>query len=261
MSVDLAGKPILITGASSGIGRATALACARRGMPVALAARRLDRLEALASEIEAAGGSAIAIECDVADDDACTEAVARTIEAFGRLYAAFANAGYGFEGGVLDTPDDKVREIMDVNVFGSLRILRPAAEHMLEARAGHLLMCSSALSKITLPNYSAYSLSKAAQDHLGRALRLELRDTGVRCSTVHPIGTRTEFFETSAAKSERSSSGSRRFMQSPELVAKRVVRCLQRPRGEVWTSLPTRLGLALGVALPGFADWVVGRGR
>lgn len=261
MAIDLRDKPILITGASSGIGRATALACAAAGMPVALAARRIDKLETVRDEIEAMGGKAIAVECDVAEKAQCDRAVAEAINAFGGLYAAFANAGYGFEGPALLTPDDKVRAIFDTNVFGSLRILRPAAQHMRERQAGHLLMCSSALSKITLPNYSAYSLTKAAQDHLGRALRLELRGTGVFCSTVHPIGTRTEFFENSAKNSEHGGGGSRRFMQPPELVARRVVRCLRRPRGEVWTSLPTRLGLALGVALPGFADWVVGRGK
>src|SRR5207237_1833907 len=93
--MDLTGKPIAITGASSGIGRATAIACARAGMPVAVGARRADRLESLSAEIAAAGGRAIAVQMDVDKPEDCQRLIDRTIGAFGSIYAVFANAGFG----------------------------------------------------------------------------------------------------------------------------------------------------------------------
>lgn len=258
--VELGGRPIAITGASSGIGAAAALACARAGMPVALGARRTELLEQLASRIESEGGRAIAVACDVRIDEDCRELVRRTVDAFGSIYACFANAGYGFEAGVLDTSDEQFREILDVNAFGSLRLIRPAAAHMLERGEGHVLLCSSCLSKIGTPWYSAYSASKAFQDHIGRALRHELRERGIHVSTVHPIGTRTEFFEVSSRLSGGAMTDGRgeRWTQPPHRVADAFVDCLRRPRPEVWTSLPVRLALAASVAAPGLADRLVG---
>src|SRR6187549_2932574 len=95
--IELRGKPIAITGASSGIGRATAIACARAGMPVAAAARREDRLEGLVEEINRAGGRAIAVRTDVTDAGDCERLIAGTVEAFGSVYAVYANTGYGME--------------------------------------------------------------------------------------------------------------------------------------------------------------------
>jgi short-subunit dehydrogenase len=104
-------------------------------------------------------------------------------------------------------------------------------------------------------------MSKAMQDHWARALRIELAGSGVHVSSVHPIGTTTEFFDVSAARSSTKGGLFERtpkaFMQSPERVARAVVACLKRPRGEVWTSLPTRLALAASVAAPGVTDWLL----
>lgn len=251
-------RPILITGASSGIGAATAIACAKRGMAVALLARRADKLEELGESIRSTGGRAIEIACDVADAEACDEAVARTREAFGSVYAVFANAGYGYEAPAIEATDDRLRRIFEVNVFGSTNIIRPSLELMRQAGEGHVLLCSSILSKFTLPNYSAYSASKAAQDHIGRALRLELKGTGIYCSTVHPVSTRTEFFDGVRSRSEIESrpKAERRWPkpQPPERVARAVVETLSSPKGEVWTSFSGRMAAALVTACPVLGD-------
>jgi len=260
--IDLRGKPIAITGASAGIGAAVARACARAGMPVALAARREDRLRSLAEEIERAGGRAFVRRVDVAQAEECRGFVEEAAAALGPLHAVLANAGYGFEAPVLETTDAALREILEVNVFGTLHTIRPALGPMLRAGSGHVLITTSCVSKIGIPFLSAYSLSKACQDHLGRALRAELAGTGVSVSTIHPIGTKTEFFEVAAGRSGgvapggvvSSSRTPGAFMQTPERVAGAVVRCLRRPRAEVWTSLPVRLGMAMGVAFPGVLD-------
>ncbi len=261
-SAELAGRPIVITGASSGIGLATALECANRGMPVVLAARRTERLEEACERINARGGKAIAVTCDVTDRQACAHLIEQAEQAFGPLHAVFANAGFGEQLPVL--PDiDVHREQFEVNFWGSLNVIAPAVERMRAHGKGHVLWCSSCLSKVGLPHYAAYCASKAAQDHFARALRHELTGTGIAVSSVHPIGTRTEFFDQMKAKSGRASSlagrGKQRLTQPPERVAQAVIKCLEKPRGEVWTSLPVRLGLAGATAFPGLADWAIGR--
>lgn len=277
MSTDLTNRPIAITGASSGIGRATAIACARAGMPVVLAARRMERLEQVAAEIRSLDlvtrdsrggkGRAIAVETDVTRPGDCVRLIGRTVSEFGSIYAVFANAGYGYEKAVLATSDAEIRELFETNFWGTLNTIRPAVAAMRGTRAGsasgHVLICSSSLSKIGLPYLGMYSATKAAQDHLGRSMRHELFGTGIRLSTVHPIGTRTELWEVlerrSGGVTKPSSRTPASLMQPPERVAGAVVRCLRKPRGEVWTSVPARLMLGLSVMFPGITDAILGR--
>ncbi len=254
MAIDLRGKPIAITGASSGIGAATALACADAGMPVALGARRTEQLEKLAQMIRARGGRALPFPMDVTDPHACEAFVRACVKEFGSIYAVYANAGYGVETTVEETSDAAMRQIFEVNFFGSLNVIRPAIPYMKRAKAGHILLCSSCLAKLAVPYYAAYSATKAAQAHVGRAMNLELEPFGVHASVVCPIGTSTEFFD----KVKTETGGSRLVvhtpkgsMQSPEVVARATVKCLRRPRAEVWTSGWTRLGMAICNAFPG----------
>lgn len=260
MRIDLKGRPICITGASSGIGLATAIECARAGMPVVLAARRVDRLGEAAERVRAEGGRALALACDVADADACRRMVEACVGEFGSVYAVFANAGYGVEKPIHVMSDEEMRSMFEVNFFGTMNAVRPALPHMLGAGEGHVLICSSCLAKFALPYFGAYSATKAAQNHISRAMRLELEPHGVHVSSVHPIGTRTEFHETV----EKMSGGAPLmrhtpdvFVQPAERVARAVVGCLRRPRAEVWTSLFVRLGMAVSMASPALADMSV----
>ncbi len=260
---ELQGKPIVITGASSGIGAATAFACAAAGMPVGLMARREEKLLEIRERIAKGGGKAIVVVGDVTDADANMELMAKTEEAFGDLYGVIANAGYGAEVECATMPIEDIRAMFEVNFYGSLHLVQPAIAKFRERGAGHAMMVSSCLSKIGLPHYGAYCASKAAQDYFCRGMRLELRGTGVFVSSVHPIGTKTEFFDEAAKKSGggklKLAGSSERFMQSPEKVAGAMVKCLRRPRGEVWTSGLVRLGLGASVMMPGVTDWVLGR--
>ncbi|HYE60686.1 MAG TPA: SDR family NAD(P)-dependent oxidoreductase [Phycisphaerales bacterium] len=273
MPKDLRNLPIAITGASSGIGMATAVACARAGMPVALGARREDKLERVAEQIRREGGRAIVVRTNVDSPADCEALVERTIAEFGSIYSVFANAGYG-----ADTPiappnaasDADIRAMFETNFFGTLNTIRPALPHMLKAGRGHVLICSSCLSKFALPWHTVYSATKAAQDHIGRGLLVELKPRGIAVSTVHPIGTTTEFFEQSAARSHKAAGAAdgpkpaeirtpRFMMQPPETVANAIVKSLRKPRGEVWTSLPVRLAFATLTAFPGLRDAVTAR--
>ena len=147
--------------------------------------------------------------------------------------------------------------------------MRSAANRLIETeQPGHLLMCSSCLAKFTLIGYAVYSATKASQNLVCRSLRHELRPHGIEVASVHPITTRTAFFErsqTSAGKPVPTDPvpghAPRLFVQPPERVARAVVRCLRRPRPEVWTSTIVRLTSAAMTAFPGFADIVMSKGR
>lgn len=255
--IDLSGKPICITGASSGIGRAAAIECARAGMPVVVNARRADRLDELVEQITALGGRAASVAGDVADPEVGHRVVEKSFEAFGGIYAVFANAGYGIESAIHEMTDEQLRDIFETNFFGTMNTIRPAIPHLQEQGAGHLVICSSCVSKFALPYYGAYSATKAAQNHIGRAMRLELEPQGVHVSTVHPVGTKTEFFDQTKQRSRRSALVEHSpdiFMQSPERVARAVIRCLRKPRPEVWTSQLVRFGMAFSMAIPRLSD-------
>jgi len=261
-AVELSGKPIIITGASSGIGKAAAIACAQAGMPVALFARSQDKLEAVKEQIERDGGSAIVVVGAVEDVDANLELIAKSEEAFGDVYGALANAGYGAEVECATMAIEDIRAMFEVNFYGSLNLVQPMVAKFRRRGSGHAMMVSSVLSKIGLPYYGAYCASKAAQDYFCRGMRHEVARDGVFVSSVHPVGTKTEFFNEAAKRSggqlEFSGSGDR-FMQSPEKVAGAIVKCLKRPRGEVWTSWPARIGVGASVMMPGVTDWALGR--
>lgn len=256
--IDLRDKPIAITGASSGIGAASAFLCAKAGMPVALMARRADRLEQIAGRIRSEGGRAIVLPGNVEDPEAGRRLIEETVGAFGSIYSVFANAGYGVEIPASEMTDEDLRRIFEVNFHGSLNVTRPALEHMRRAGEGHVLFCSSCLSKVSISYYGAYSATKACQDHFARSMRLELRDKGIAVSSVHPIGTRTEFFDAAAALGgdlKIADQKNTMFLQSPERVGRAVVRRLRKGRGgEVWTSLPVRTALGLSVVFPGITD-------
>lgn len=265
MAIDLAGRPIAITGASSGIGAATALACAAAGMPVALGARRTEMLEAVAARIRGAGGRAFVFRMDVTDAAQAAGFVEAAAAEFGGLYAVYANAGIGLEAPVAEMTDAAMRDIFEINFFGSLNVIRPALGLMARnpgPHRGHVLLCSSCVARMALPYYGAYSATKSAQHHIGRAMRMELHPQGIHVSTVHPVGTRTEFFDNVKAKNGKLQLVDHtpdRLMQSPETVARATVRCLRRPRAEVWTSTMVRLGMAVCAALPGVEDWAMRR--
>ncbi len=259
--INLSGKPICITGASSGIGRATAIACAQAGMPVVCAARREDKLKEVVEEIRAQGGHAEYIVVDVADADGCKAMIDSAVESFGSIYAVFANAGYGVERAVHEMTDAELREMFEVNLFGTMNTIRPAIPRLIEQGAGHVLLCSSCLAKFSMPYYGVYCATKAAQNHIGRAMKLELAPVGVHVSTVHPVGTRTEFSQVTKSRSGESpimDSTPDRFMQSPEKVARAIVKCLKKPRSEVWTSRLTLYSAAIMTAFPRSVD-VIGK--
>jgi NADP-dependent 3-hydroxy acid dehydrogenase YdfG len=185
-------KVILITGASSGIGAATARRFAADGWRLALAARSVDRLDALAAEL---GGPevAIAIGCDVTDWPQQEAMVAATLERFGQIDAVFANAGFGAPRGFLKDTPEHWREMVLTNVLGAAYTVRATIPALTAAR-GHLLLTSSVAGRRVLPG-SLYSVTKHAVTAMGEAARQDLDGTGIRVTLIEPGMVDTPFFD------------------------------------------------------------------
>ncbi len=265
MAVRLEGRPIAITGASSGIGAATAIECARAGMPVALLARRAERLEEVAAQVRELGGRAVCVPGSVESPADCERLIEACVGEFGSVYAVFANAGIGCERSVERMTEQELRRVFEVNFFGSLNAVRPALPRMIGAGEGHVLFCSSCLSKLAVPYHAAYCATKSCQEIFARSMRGELRPLGVHVSSVHPIGTRTEMYDgidRDKPRGSRLSSGPDMFIQPASRVGRAVVWSLRRPNlfgGEAWTSLLGRVLFAGANAAPGLSERVMDR--
>src|SRR4051795_4771552 len=176
---------MLITGASTGIGAATARRAVEAGHRVALAARSADKLEQLASEL---GGEerAIAVATDVSDFAAQGQLVQRTLDAFGRLDVVFANAGFGAKRGFLEATPEQWREMVLTNVLGAAYTIRATLPQLRETN-GHLILTSSVAGRRALPG-SLYSATKHAVTAMAEALRLQLRNNGdrIRVTSIEP---------------------------------------------------------------------------
>jgi NADP-dependent 3-hydroxy acid dehydrogenase YdfG len=182
----------LITGASSGIGEATARRAAEAGYRLVLAARREDKLEVLAEDL---GGSdrAIAVRCDVTEWADQEEMVQTAISRFGQIDVAFANAGFGASRGFLEETPEYWRSMVLTNVYGAALTIRATLPVLKESR-GHLLLTGSVAGRRALPG-SLYSATKWAVTAMGEAARLELSGTGVRVTLIEPGMVATPFFD------------------------------------------------------------------
>lgn len=180
-----AGNAVFITGASSGIGAALAREFAREGADVALTARRLDRLEALAAEIAKTGHRAMVIPCDVTRDGDLERAVDRTRAAFGKLDVVVANAGFGVSGTLESLSLDDYRRQLETNVFGVLRTIYATLDDLKNTR-GRLVLIGSVSGHVGVPGSSAYSMSKFAVHGLAASLGHELAPYGVAVTLISP---------------------------------------------------------------------------
>jgi NADP-dependent 3-hydroxy acid dehydrogenase YdfG len=184
---------LVITGASTGIGAATARRAAEFGWRVALGARSLDKLEALSSEL---GGAekAFAIRCDVTSWDDQQALVRETLERFGRMDGFFANAGFGAKRGFLEESVEHWKSMIDTNVYGCALSIRACLGHFKRMGRGHVILTSSLAGRRALPG-SLYSATKWAVTAMGEALRQEVADTDIKVTLIEPGAVDTPFFE------------------------------------------------------------------
>jgi short-subunit dehydrogenase len=192
--VDLRGKVVLVTGASSGIGEAAALRFARRGSRLVLAARRLERLEALAERIRAHGGEALPVQTDVGVPGDLASLRGRTEEAFGRCDVLVNNAGIPGGGPFRDLSAEQVEHVVRVNLLGVVLGTKEFLPMFLRQRSGHIVTVASLAGRFATPGSSVYGATKAAVIAFGESLHYELKPFGVLVTTVNPGFTRTEGF-------------------------------------------------------------------
>ncbi len=251
-------RTAVITGASSGIGEACAHAFAREGLHVVLAARRAERLDAVAGAIAAGGGRATAITCDVTDAAQVESLVAGAIAATGRLDVMVCNAGLGYNGRLDETSTETMQRLMAVNYFGTFHAARAAVSHFRSVGRGHLFIVSSIVGRKGVPRMGAYAATKFAQVGLGESVRAELAGTGIHVTMVYPISTETEFRRAMAREwgQEVAGAGPR---QSPERVADAMMKALRRPRADVYPFTGSRLVAVASALVPGLADRVSAR--
>ncbi len=254
----VAGKVVIVTGASSGIGAAAAREFGRAGARVVLAARRLDRLEALAAEIEAmgSGAQALAVAADLSRLDDIQSLVDQTLARFGRIDVLFNNAGFG-RLGWLETldPAKDIQAQVNVNVLGVLLTTRLVLPHLQAQRGGHIINMASVAGLVGTPTYSIYAACKFAVRGFSEALRREVAPWNIRVSVIYPGGVATEFAEHAGIQRKTNVTTPAFMRLTAEQVAQAVVGLVRRPRRELVITWPFRLSVWANTFWPGLVDW------
>ncbi|MGA2112811.1 MAG: SDR family NAD(P)-dependent oxidoreductase [Anaerolineales bacterium] len=250
-------KQALITGASSGIGAATAMRLAREGMRTILVARRQDCLEEIAETIRVQGGKADILPVDLQSEgqrDELLKELKRRKDA-GKIDVLINSAGFGWYGYGSDMPWDLARQMVEVNVSSAVQLTLDLLGGMLERGEGHVVHVGSVAGSIPSQGVALYAATKAFVDAFTTGLYRELRGTRVHVSVVRPGPVSTGFFQTASRLSGGRSLPTSRWGVAPQVVAERIWRLLQRPRRVVY--VPTCLRVAPWVELT--LGWLMDR--
>ena len=259
MAISLPGKVVLITGASSGFGEDAARLFAKEGCKVVLSARRLERLQALAADIQDSGGEALAIPVDVTQRAEIELMVQTTIDLYGKIDILFNNAGFGavnwFE---KIKPQRDIETMIRVNLIGTMLVTRAVLPHMLARREGHIINMSSVAGLIAAPTITTYSAGKYGVRAFTEALRREVSPFGIYVSGIYPGPAKTEFGQ----KLERTASRETlRKIKYPHLtsqyVASRVVDVAKRPRRTLVIPWWFRIITTFDTLFPVVVDWIL----
>lgn len=254
MEQTLKGKVAVVTGASSGIGEATARELASRGAAVVLAARAAERLEELERSISGSGGRVLAVKTDVTDRGSVDAMVERTVAEFGSLDVLVNNAGLGLSGRVAELRPEDVRYVFEVNTLGPLNCIQAALPRM--GRGGRIINVSSVVGRRAIPKVGAYSASKFALNALTDALRVEVAERGITVTSVFPGTTRTSFRDNSR-RTKDEKRGWRPRGVTPDVVARKIAYAAEKGPRDVYVRFTDRLFVAGVTLLPGLTDRVL----
>jgi short-subunit dehydrogenase len=231
--MDIIGKVVIVTGASSGIGEATARQFGREGAKLVLAARRVDKLESLAQEILAMGSGAetFVVQADLSKLEDIQTLVNQTLDKFGRIDVLVNNAGFGR----LDWLEnlDPVKDIQaqfDVNVLGVILTTRQVLPIMIKQRSGHIINMCSMAGLVATPTYTVYAACKHAVHGFSEALRREVKPWGIDVSMIYPGGVSTEFQAHAGIKRKTGATTPKSLLLTADQVGSAVVQLVRRPR-------------------------------
>jgi short-subunit dehydrogenase len=254
------GSVMIITGASSGIGEATARLAALQGYRLVLAARRGDRLEALATSLRAAGGVAIPRITDLSVLEHIERLVQTTLAEFGQIDILFNNAGFGRLNWLEDL--DPVQEIegqLRINLLGAIQTTRAVLPHMLARRKGHIINMASMAGFVGTPTYTIYSAGKFGLRGFNEALRREVGVYGIHVSGIYPSGVATEFSQHVGYQRKTGVTTPKSLRLSAETVARTVLDVARHPRHTVIIPPAMRWVAWVNLLFPGMVDWLVER--
>jgi len=231
--MDIKGKVIIVTGASSGIGEATARQFAREGAKVVLAARRVDRLELLAQEIIAmgTGTEAFVVQADLSKLEDIQSLINQTLEKYARIDVLVNNAGFGRLDWLekLDPLKD-IQSQFDVNVLGVIQTTRQALPVMMKQRSGHIINMCSMAGLVATPTYTIYAACKHAVHGFSEALRREVKPWGIDVSMIYPGGVTTEFGQHAGIQRKTKATTPKSLLLSADDVGQAVVQLVRSPR-------------------------------
>jgi short-subunit dehydrogenase len=247
---------VIVTGASAGIGRATAIALAAAGAHVVASARRGERLQALLAESTHLPGRLLAVPGDIRRESFAYELVDRAIGEFDGLDVLINNAGIGHNSLLAEIPAEEVQAIWDTNVHGLLWATQAALPHLKRQRRGQIVNVSSIVGQRPLPHSAVYCASKAAVNSLSRSLRMELRPHNVTVTLVYPGLTRTEFFD--ARLGHRGHPRGRFWAVPAERVARTITGAIRYRRTEVYVTWYDWLFTHLNRLFPRSTDFLAG---
>jgi short-subunit dehydrogenase len=251
---------VVVTGASSGIGRVTARMFAERGASVVVGARNVEALGDLAQEIKQAGGHAIAVPTDVSERHQVDHLAQAAVDHFGRIDTWVNNAGVSLYATFDKLTDAEIRRVMDVNFMGTVYGMQAALSIMQAAGGGTIINISSVAGKRAIPLQSVYSASKYAIVGLGEAVRTELAAQGLEINvcTICPPSINTPFFDHARTKEGRAPKPLPPVYE-PEAVAEAILSCAENPQREVLIGAAGKAFAVLNIVAPGLSDWYLGK--
>ena len=254
-------KVAWVTGGGSGIGEALALELADQGASVVVSGRRQDRLDDVVKTIESRGGTALALCCDVTNEDAVASTVEAIVRHFGKLDVAVANAGFSVAGRFEQVSVEEWRRQLDVNVVGAVTTARYALPELRKTR-GRLALVASVMGMVCVPGTSAYSASKFALRAIGLTLSQELHGSGVSCTTIHPGFVASEIAKVDnqgELHADKKDPRPEKLMWTAEDAARVMARAIHRRKREYVFTLHGKVGAFIGQHMPGLVHFVLTR--
>ena len=254
--MDFKNKVILITGASSGIGKETAIEFAKLGANIILVARRKDKLEQVANELKEFHVSTLVYQCDVSKKDQVKEMAKTVLEKFDSIDVLVNNAGFAIYGSVSDLSIDEIESQMGTNYFGMIYCIKNFLPSMLIKKSGHIVNVASVAASFGLPGIASYCASKFAMLGFSEGLKHELKNTGVGITVVSPIMVRTDFFNHPSFEKMPKYSP---ISLSSKTVAKAILRAANSSRLEIIVPSIVRGAVWMKSTFPYFINPILGK--